>query len=135
MASRGEGLIRAFRAVLTVTIDGRDGSGASGGSFITGGCNAARDGSFPMCRSWPTGGNSRSPCCAAAGPLACSTTYSADSGHRDQPIRLIVITQTGDRDHAAHLGRGVPGVQHGVALVVTTDVCSVSFLPGVRQAA
>jgi hypothetical protein len=27
----------------------------------------------------------------------------ADSGHRDQPIRLIVITQTGDRDHAAHL--------------------------------
>ena len=30
----------------------------------------------------------------------------ADSGHRDQPIRLIVITQTGDRDHAAHQGRG-----------------------------
>jgi hypothetical protein len=59
----------------------------------------------------------------------------ADSGHRDQPIRLIVITQTGDRDHAAHLGRGVPGVPHGVALVVTTDGCSVSFLPGVRQAA
>jgi len=29
-----------------------------------------------------------------------------DSGHRDQPIRLIVITQTGDRDRAAHLGRG-----------------------------
>ena len=25
----------------------------------------------------------------------------ADSGHRDQPIRLIVITCTGDRDHAA----------------------------------
>ena len=50
----------------------------------------------------------------------------ADSGHRDQPIRLIVITQTGDRDHAAHLGRGVPGAQHGVALVVTTDGCSLS---------
>ena len=52
--------------------------------------------------------------------------YPADSGHRDQPIRLIVITQTGDRDHAAHLGRGVPGAQHGVALVVTTDGCSLS---------
>ena len=51
---------------------------------------------------------------------------TADSGHRDQPIRLIVITQTGDRDHAAHLGRGVPGAQHGVALVVTTDGCSLS---------
>jgi hypothetical protein len=62
-----------------------------------------------------------------------STT--ADSGHRDQPIRLIVITKTGDRDHAAHLVEEVPGVQHGVALVVTTDGCSVSFLPGVRQAA
>ena len=58
----------------------------------------------------------------------------ADSGHRDQPIRLIVITQTGDRDHAAHLGRGVPGGQHGVALVVTTDGCSLSFLRGLRQA-
>jgi hypothetical protein len=32
-----------------------------------------------------------------------------------------VITQTGDRDHAAHLVEEVPGVQHGVALVVTTD--------------
>ena len=53
-------------------------------------------------------------------------TVVADSGHRDQPIRLIVITQTGDRDHAAHLGRGVPGAQHGVALVVTTDGCSLS---------
>jgi hypothetical protein len=63
------------------------------------------------------------------------TPNSADSGHRDQPIRLIVITQTGDRDHAAHLVEEVPGVQHGVALVVTTDGCSVSFLPGVRQAA
>ena len=56
--------------------------------------------------------------------LVCAR--SADSGHRDQPIRLIVITQTGDRDHAAHLGRGVPGAQHGVALVVTTDGCSLS---------
>ena len=27
----------------------------------------------------------------------------------DQPIRLIVITYSGDRDHAARLGRGVPG--------------------------
>jgi hypothetical protein len=27
----------------------------------------------------------------------------ANSGHRDQPIRLIVITCTGDRDHAARL--------------------------------
>jgi hypothetical protein len=41
---------------------------------------------------------------------------AADSGHRDQPIRLIVITQTGDRDHAARLGRGVPGGQHGVGI-------------------
>src|SRR6185503_14259201 len=64
---------------------------------------------------------------------AASMALIADSGHRDQPIRLIVITQTGDRDHAAHLGRGVPGVQHGVALVVTTDGCSVSLLAGVRQ--
>jgi hypothetical protein len=37
---------------------------------------------------------------------ASFTASIADSGHRDQPIRLIVITQTGDRDHAAHLGRG-----------------------------
>jgi transposase-like protein len=37
---------------------------------------------------------------------------AADSGHRDQPIRLIVITYSGDRDHAARLGRGVPGGQH-----------------------
>jgi hypothetical protein len=68
-------------------------------------------------------------------PRSVLRCNAADSGHRDQPIRLIVITQTGDRDHAAHLGRGVPGVQHGVALVVTTDGCSVSSLPGVRQAA
>jgi hypothetical protein len=27
----------------------------------------------------------------------------ADSGHPDQPIRPIVITCTGDRDHAARL--------------------------------
>ena len=60
---------------------------------------------------------------------------TAHSGHRDQPIRPIVITQTGDRDHAAHPDRGVPGVQRGMVLVVTTDGCSVSFLPGVRQAA
>jgi hypothetical protein len=44
-------------------------------------------------------------------------------------IPVIVITQTGDRDHAAHVGRGVPSVQHRVALVVTTDGCSVPFLP------
>jgi len=37
---------------------------------------------------------------------AASMALIADSGHRDQPIRPIVITQTGDRDHAAHLGRG-----------------------------
>ena len=49
-------------------------------------------------------------------------------------IPVIVITQTGDRDHAAHLGRGVPGGQHGVVLVVTTDGCSLSFLCGLRQA-
>src|ERR1700693_3163505 len=38
--------------------------------------------------------------------LLSASAKNADSGHRDQPIRLIVITQTGDRDHAAHLGRG-----------------------------
>ena len=41
------------------------------------------------------------------GAIICSLWgIIADSGHRDQPIRLIVITQTGDRDHAAHQGRG-----------------------------
>jgi hypothetical protein len=43
------------------------------------------------------------------------TGKSADSGHRDQPIRPIVITCTGDRDHATRLDRGVPGGRHGVA--------------------
>jgi len=43
-------------------------------------------------------------------------------------IPVIVITRTGDRDHAAPWGRRVPSVQHGVALVVTTDGCSASFL-------
>jgi hypothetical protein len=38
----------------------------------------------------------------------CEHRRRADSGHRYQPIRLIVITQTGDCDHDAHLGREVP---------------------------
>ena len=58
----------------------------------------------------------------------------AHSGHRDRPIRPIVIIRTGDRDHAAHLDRGVPGGRHGRRLVVTTDSCPVSFFGGVRQA-
>jgi hypothetical protein len=43
---------------------------------------------------------------AALSGISPCKTLTADSVHRDQPIRLIVITQTGDRDHAAHLGRG-----------------------------
>jgi hypothetical protein len=34
---------------------------------------------------------------------------AAHSGERDQPFRLKVITDSGDRDHADH-GRQKPGV-------------------------
>jgi len=34
--------------------------------------------------------------------------YVADSSHRDQPIQLIVITQSGDRDHRHSLAFGMP---------------------------
>jgi hypothetical protein len=60
-------------------------------------------------------------------------SQGAHSGHRDRPIRPIVITPAGDRDHAARLDRGVPGGRHGRYLVVTTDGCAVSFFSGVRQ--
>jgi hypothetical protein len=44
----------------------------------------------------------------AYGPIPPKAAYSS---HRDQPFRRIVITCTGDLDHAAHLDRGVPGGQ------------------------
>lgn len=65
---------------------------------------------------------------------ACGFFLAAHSGHRDRPIRPIVITRTGDRDHSARQDRGVPGGRHGRHLVVTTDGCPVSFFDGVRQA-
>lgn len=59
---------------------------------------------------------------------------SAHSSHRDQPIRLIVITDSGDRDHAA--GEVEEDLPDGMGwhLVVTTDGCPLTFSPGVGQA-
>jgi hypothetical protein len=59
---------------------------------------------------------------------------SADSGHRDQPFRPIVITCTGDRDHAARLAEEFLTGSSGWSLIVTTDGCPVSSFRGVRQA-
>ena len=44
-----------------------------------------------------------------------SAAWHAHSSHRDQPIRLIVITDSGDRDHAAgKVEEGLPDGMGGI---------------------
>jgi hypothetical protein len=45
----------------------------------------------------------------------------ADSVDRDQPFRPIVITCSGDRDHAVHPAGGGPGGRHDARQVAATD--------------
>ena len=66
----------------------------------------------------------------------------ADSGHRDQPIRPIVITCTGDRDHVARLGEGclagsMDGIWSSPLTVVPSHFCGavVKHLNRVRSPA
>src|SRR6266849_6571430 len=70
----------------------------------------------------------------SGGNIADITLAAAHSGERDQPFRLKVITDSGDRDHADH-GRQKPGVR--VAALHAADIsigCMVMVGP-VKSAA